>query len=108
DLQMHTTWSDGSGSIKEMAEAAIARGYQYIGITDHAKGLKIAGRIDERELRAQGKENEPVNAELLQTGRKFKVLRSIELNLNPRGEGDMDPATLAELDIVVGSFHSSL
>src|ERR1041384_3253238 len=47
DLQMHTVWSDGSASIMEMAEAAIARGYEYIGITDHSKGLKIAGGIDE-------------------------------------------------------------
>ncbi|HEY6467247.1 MAG TPA: PHP domain-containing protein [Candidatus Acidoferrales bacterium] len=48
DLQMHTTWSDGEGSIAEMAEAATERGYEYIAITDHSKGLKIAGGIDEQ------------------------------------------------------------
>ena len=42
DLQMHTTWSDGAGSIAEMAAAAVQRGYEYIAITDHSKGLKIA------------------------------------------------------------------
>ena len=45
DLQMHTLWSDGSGSIRDMAEAAVSRGYSYIAITDHSKGLKIAGGI---------------------------------------------------------------
>ena len=53
DLQMHTTWSDGSASIQEMAEAAADRGYSYIAITDHAKGLKIAGGIDENQLACQ-------------------------------------------------------
>src|SRR4051812_32631491 len=46
DLQMHTTWSDGEGTIAEMADAAVKRGYEYIAITDHSKGLKIAGGID--------------------------------------------------------------
>ena len=64
DLQMHTTWSDGSASIMEMAEAAIARSYEFIAITDHSKGLKIAGGIDESELRAQGSEIEQVNGTL--------------------------------------------
>ncbi len=103
DLQMHTQWSDGSGATAEMAEAGAARGYEYIAVTDHSKRLKIAGGIDERALRKQG-------AEIAQANRdsSCRVLRSIEMNLNPRGEGDMDPAALAELDFVLGSFHSSL
>lgn len=105
---MHTTWSDGSASIMEMAQAAMARGYGYIGITDHSKGLKIAGGIDERELEKQGAEIDEVNKTLARSGRSFRVLRSIELNLNPRGEGDMAPAALTKLDYVVGSFHSAL
>src|ERR1041385_8591640 len=55
DLQMHTLWSDGTASVEEMAQAAIARGYEYIAITDHAKGLKIAGGIDESQLETQVK-----------------------------------------------------
>src|SRR5256885_8400509 len=47
DLQMHSLWSDGAASIAEMADAADACGYEYIAITDHSKGLKIAGGIDE-------------------------------------------------------------
>lgn len=104
DLQMHTRYSDGSGTIAEMAGAAGARNYEYIAITDHSKGLKIAGGIDERRLSKQAIEIGRINR--AQTG--TIVLSSIELNLNPRGEGDMDPRALAKLDIVLGSFHSAL
>jgi histidinol phosphatase-like PHP family hydrolase len=105
DLQMHTRWSDGSGTVRHMAEAAIERSYEYIGVTDHSKGLKIAGGIDEAQLRKQGVEIEKINARMRG---KLTVLRSIEMNLNPRGEGDMDPRALKQLDVVLGSFHSAL
>ena len=62
DLQMHTQWSDGSGRVAEMAGAAEERAYQYIAITDHSKGLKIAGGIDEIALSQQGAEIEAWNA----------------------------------------------
>lgn len=108
DLQMHTTWSDGAGSIAEMATAAIARGYQYIGITDHTKGLKIAGGIDESSLGRQGREIAKINQGYRKLGIDFTVLRSAEVNLSPDGGGDMDPAALGELDLVLGCFHSAL
>jgi DNA polymerase (family 10) len=54
DLQMHTVWSDGSGTISSASKAAIERGYQYIAITDHTKGLRIAGGLDEERLEHQG------------------------------------------------------
>ena len=105
---MHTSWSDGSGAVADMAEAADLRGYEYIAITDHSKGLKIAGGIDESELLEQGVEIAARNAQLRTADSKLTVLRSIEMNLNPRGEGDMDAAELAKLDLVLGSFHSVL
>ncbi len=108
DLQMHTQWSDGSGTIAEMAEMAQQRNYEYIGITDHSKGLKIAGGIDEKALRKQAAEIAKTNKAILRAGKSATVLSSIELNLNPRGEGDMDPKVLAKLDLVLGSFHSAL
>src|ERR1700744_2591728 len=58
DLQMHTEWSDGTGTIRDMAQAGLDRGYEYIAITDHAKKLRIAGGINEGELRQQGREIE--------------------------------------------------
>ena len=108
DLQMHTNWSDGSGTVAEMAAAATERGYAYIAITDHSKGLKIAGGINETQLRKQSAEIDKVNNTALRKGAKLRVLRSIEMNLNPRGEGDMDAAALSQLDLVLGSFHSAL
>ena len=108
DLQMHSRWSDGSGTIAEMADAAKERSYEYIAITDHSKSLKIAGGIDERALKRQGVEIAKVNAALSKSGSQLTVLRSIEMNLNPRGEGDMSPDSLRSLDLVLGSFHSAL
>jgi histidinol phosphatase-like PHP family hydrolase len=108
DLQMHTVWSDGEGSIAEMAQAALAAGYEYIAITDHSKGLKIAGGINEAQVRRQEEEIVALNDQLGSDGHRFRVLRSIELNLNPRGEGDMEEDCLTHLDLVLGCFHSSL
>ena len=108
DLQMHSRWSDGSATIAEMADAAKERSYEYIAITDHSKGLKIAGGIDERALKRQGTEIAKVNTALSKSGLQLTVLRSIEMNLNPRGQGDMSPDSLLGLDLVLGSFHSAL
>jgi histidinol phosphatase-like PHP family hydrolase len=108
DLQMHTHWSDGSGSIEEMARAAFERGYEYIAITDHSKGLKIAGGIDEEQLQKQAEEISRVNSNLQEENCSVSVLRSIELNLNLQGEGDMDRDSLKRLDLVLGCFHSAL
>jgi len=108
DLQMHTAWSDGSGSIEDMARAASARNYEYIAITDHSKGLKIAGGITEHQLQRQALEIEEVNAKLKAEGCKAQVLRSIELNVDAQGRGDMERDSLRRLDLVLGCFHSAL
>jgi histidinol phosphatase-like PHP family hydrolase len=105
---MHTTWSDGSGSVEDMAQAATERGYRYIGITDHTKGLKIAGGLNERELAKQGREIARVNRKLEADEHNLTVLRSTEVNLSPLGEVDMDSKALAQLDVVLGAFHSAL
>jgi histidinol phosphatase-like PHP family hydrolase len=106
DLQMHSEWSDGSGTVRAMAEAALQRGYNYIAITDHGKKLKIAGGINEEELAEQAEEIERLNEEL--AGKGFRILRSIEMNLDPQGNADMAPEALAKLDMVLGAFHSAL
>jgi len=108
DLHLHTRWSDGSGTVAEMAGVAANRSYEYIAITDHSKTLKIAGGIDERALKRQGVEIAKVNVALSKSAAHVTVLRSIEMNLNPRGEGDMSPDSLRSLDLVLGSFHSAL
>jgi len=105
---MQTVWSDGGSTITEMTKAAIERGYEYIAITDHSKGLKIAGGISETQLEQQAEEIRSLSASLAAAGKKFRVLRSIELNLNPQGVGDMSCEALNQLDIVLGCFHSAL
>jgi histidinol phosphatase-like PHP family hydrolase len=108
DLQMHTTWSDGATDIDEMADAARERGYQYIAITDHSKGLAIAHGMDEERLERQVVEIELLNERLAESGSTLRVLRGMEMNLDRTGSGDMDPAALRSLDIVLGSFHAEL
>lgn len=108
DLQMHTVASDGRGTVEEMARAGIDLGYSYIAITDHSKGLKIAGGIDEDELAEQGRAIDALNDVLAEDGADFRILKGMEMNISPQGAGDMDPDALEKLDIVLGSFHSSL
>jgi DNA polymerase (family 10) len=108
DLQMHTEWSDGEHSVETMANEAESLGYQFIGITDHSKGLKIAGGIDEGQIEEQGEEISEINHAFARNGKRVRVLRSLEVNLSPNGEVDMEPASLDGLDVVVGCFHSAL
>jgi histidinol phosphatase-like PHP family hydrolase len=109
DLQMHTTWSDGTEPLREMVrEAKGLWGYEYIGITDHSKGLKIAGGMEEEQLAEQGDDIALVNGELDSAGSRMRVLRSIEMNLSPEGVQDMEPEALARLDLVLAAFHSKL
>jgi histidinol phosphatase-like PHP family hydrolase len=91
-----------------MLEASAAHGYEYVAITDHSKGLKIARGMDESRLAQQGREIEGVNEALRAANFGIHALRSIEMNLSPQGEGDMDPEALAALDLVLGAFHSQL
>jgi histidinol phosphatase-like PHP family hydrolase len=106
DLQVHTTWSDGSRSVEDMAAHVAAMGHRYAGLTDHSKGLPIANGMDEATLMRQWTEIDRVNGSFADSG--FRLLRSLEMNLSPEGEGDMDPAVLANLDLVLGAFHSKL
>ena len=108
DLQMHTTYSDGRATLREMVGAAAARGYAHVAITDHSKGLTVANGMDENRLAEQARDVAAVNEELASAGRHFRVLHAIEMNLSPSGEGDMDPAALGSLDLVLGAFHSKL
>ena len=108
DLQMHSEESDGKVPIEEMARTGIDLGYSYIAITDHSKGLKIAGGMDEGQFADQGRRIDDLNQQLADQGSDFKVLKGIEMNLSPDGSGDMETDCLASLDLVLGSFHSQL
>ena len=108
DLQMHSEESDGKVPIEEMARTGIDLGYSYIAITDHSKGLKIAGGMDEDSFADQAERIDALNGQLEGHGSDMRVLKGIEMNISPEGAGDMDTGFLDELDLVLGSFHSSL
>ncbi len=102
DLHAHSTWSDGTASIRQMVMAARARGYQYHAITDHSKALAMANGLDARRLREQAREIADVQAEFPD----IKVLRGIECDIMRDGSLDLDDDILGELDWVVASVHS--
>ncbi len=108
DLQMHTTDSDGRLAFLDMIAAAQASGLAYAAITDHSESLTIAHGQDAVRLKDQGARIDAVNDELEAHGAAFRVLRSIEMDVFDEGEGDMDAAALADLDLVLGAFHSKL
>ena len=108
DLQMHTAYSDGKVSVEEMAFTGAGYGYEYVAITDHSQGLRIAHGIDEQALARQGAEIDALNERLHGEDLGFTVLRALEMNVDPDGKGDMEPEALEALDLVLGSFHSAL
>jgi histidinol phosphatase-like PHP family hydrolase len=108
DLQMHTTFSDGSLSLKEMIEAARSIGRPFVAITDHSETLTIANGMTPAELAEQGRLIDELNRGSEDAGDPFRILRAIETDLFPDGSIDMDDASLASLDLVLGAFHSKL
>ncbi|WP_368506068.1 DNA polymerase/3'-5' exonuclease PolX [Alkalihalophilus sp. As8PL] len=103
DLHMHTTWSDGAHSIEEMVEAARAKGYEYIAITDHSKYLKVANGLTEERLKAQHKKIRELNERY----EDFTIFTGIEMDILPDGTLDYDDSILEEVDFVIASIHSS-
>jgi len=103
DLHMHTDATDGRDTIRQMAEAAIARGLKYIAITDHSKNLAMTNGLDDKRALAHIKAIRKVDAEM---EGKIRVLPGIEVDILADGALDLDDSTLAQMDIVVASVHS--
>jgi DNA polymerase (family 10) len=108
DLHMHSTWSDGKASIREMALAAQALGYHTMAITDHGAYLGITNGLDGTRLRQQAEEVAALNAEFAAQGIDFVILRGVEVDITADGSLALPDSVLAELDIVVASPHVSL
>lgn len=104
DLHAHTTASDGRASILEMAQAAQARGLEYLAITDHSKGLAMVGGLDEKRVLDQVKEIRA--AEKKMSG--FRIFAGIEVDILKDGALDLEDDALAALDVVVASVHSHM
>jgi DNA polymerase (family 10) len=103
DVHMHTVETDGKNTIREMAEAGVARGYEYIAITDHSKNLAMTMGLDDaravehiRRIRAADKEMEG----------KIRVFAGIEVDILADGALDLSDEVLAQMDVVIASVHS--
>ncbi len=103
DLHMHTIASDGRNTIEEMARAALARGYEYIAITDHSATHGFGDHVTPDELERQIERVAAANARV----EGITILAGTETNILPGGSPDYDDGLLARLDWVVGSVHTS-
>lgn len=103
DMQVQTNWTDGSNSIKEMAEAARKMELEYIVITDHTKSLGMTGGLDEKGLERQGLEIEKINKSM----KDFSILRGAEVNILKDGKLDIKDSELKKLDVVGAAVHSA-
>jgi DNA polymerase (family 10) len=101
-LHCHTMYSDGRQSVAEMAEGAAARGWSYLGISDHSQAAFYAGGLSGQQLEAQLEEIDAYNA----TGRTCRVLKGIEADILADGRLDYSPEVLDRLDFVIGSIHA--
>jgi DNA polymerase (family 10) len=103
DLHMHTDATDGRDTIRQMAEAALARGLKYIAITDHSKNLAMTNGLDDKRALDHVKAIRKVDADMKGA---IRVLPGIEVDILAEGALDLDDSTLAQMDIVVASVHS--
>lgn len=108
ELHGHSTWSDGTASIAEMAEVARSRGYAYWAVCDHSVGLGMVGGLDAERLHQQAAEIAALNQQWVEAGVDFRLLRGIEVEILADGSLGLPDDALAELDVVVASIHSGL
>ena len=108
DLHYHSNWDGGTESIEEMAEEAIKMGYEYIGISDHTKFLRIENGLDEKQLVQQRKEIARLNSKFYILNSKFRILHGCEANILADGSIDIKDEALAKLDFVIAGVHSQM
>ena len=102
DLQIHSNWTDGQNSIKEMAEQAKKNGLEYIVISDHSKYLAMTGGLDEEGLSKQAEEIDQLNEQL----DGITILKGVELNILKDGSLDISDDALRKLDVASAAVHS--
>lgn len=103
DVHMHTDATDGRNTIREMAEAAAARGYQYIAITDHSKNLAMTNGLDDRRALEHVRRIREVDKEM---EGKIRIFPGIEVDILADGEIDLSNEVLAQMDVVIASVHT--
>ena len=105
-IHNHTAWSDGAHSLREMAEAARARGLGYFGVCDHSRSLQIAHGLSIDQLEAQRAEIDTINAEYAAQGIDFRIIAGSEVDILSDGSMDYPDDVLAGLELVVASVHT--
>ncbi|MFY8003898.1 MAG: helix-hairpin-helix domain-containing protein, partial [Chitinophagaceae bacterium] len=111
-IHCHSHWSDGMHSINEMAEAAIAKGYEYLILSDHSKTAFYAQGLSVERILAQHAAIDEWNANYQQSGqfakKPFKIFKSIESDILHDGSLDYEPDILAKFDLIIASVHANL
>lgn len=108
DLHCHSNWDGGEDSIEDMAKLAMSRGYEYIGISDHTKFLRIENGLDEEKLLKQQEEIKGINKKFKTLNLNFKILHGCETNILNDGSVDIKENVLEKMDYVIAGVHSSL
>ena len=103
DVHMHTDATDGKNTIREMAEAAASRGYEYMAITDHSKNLAMTFGLDDERALEHAEKIRKVNDEM--EGR-IRIFTGIEVDILSDGQLDLSDEVLAQIDVVIASVHS--
>lgn len=103
-LHLHTTWSDGIHSLKEMAEYAASIGFQYLGVTDHSQSAFYANGLKSDRVLQQMEEIDALNAAMA----PFRIFKGIESDILYDGNLDYEPAILEKFDFIIASIHSQL
>ena len=107
DLHCHSDWDGGANSIDELASEARLRGYEYLGISDHTKFLRIERGLDEKKLGRRNKEIDRLNGKYKTQNLRFRILKGCEANVLNDGSIDIKDYALAKLDFVIAGVHSN-
>jgi DNA polymerase (family 10) len=107
DLHTHSDWDGGRDTIEEMARVAVDLGYEYLGISDHTKFLRIERGLDEKKLDERNEEIDKINLKFKNKNVKFRLLKGCEANIMNDGSIDIKDQALKKLDYVIAGIHSN-
>ncbi|MBR3219806.1 MAG: PHP domain-containing protein [Thermoguttaceae bacterium] len=105
DLHMHTTYSDGSGTVEEMIAEAMRLGHRYIALTDHTERCYTQGGMDTVRFRQYWRRIDQINRQFASMGNPFRILKGAEVDILPDGSLDMERDLLAMSDWIIASIH---
>ena len=105
-MHVHCDWNGGANSLSDLAAAAMVLGYEYLGISDHTKFLRIEHGLDEEALKRSNLEIDRLNRGFQAAGKKFRLLKGCEANIMADGSLDITDEALSQLDFVIAGIHS--